>query len=115
MELVSAMHDYNEAKDGSAEKEDATERFMEANIKLYGEPDLGTYQSLLSEKIAKISQKNRSFEAEEIFSELKDILPAEAFDASLAESRFRPSDETVQWWFIACATICSDTYQKLMT
>lgn len=108
MELVSAMRDYNEAKDGSAEKEDATKRFMAANIKLYGEPDRGTYQSLLSEKIAKISQKNRSFEAEEIFSELKDILPAEAFDASLAESRFRPSDETVQWMNRVVHSLCDD-------
>ncbi len=94
--LAMAMRDYKAAQDPEA-KADATRRFMEANINLYGEPESKTYQSLLSEKFAKISNKQRSPKAEEIFTELKEILPEEAFDQSLAESRFRPSEETIQW------------------
>lgn len=96
MNLAMAMRDYNSAVDPEA-KADAAERFMKANIELYGEPDLETYRSLLSEKVAKISSKQHSPEAEAIFAELKDLLPAESFDSSLASSRFHPSAETVEW------------------
>lgn len=96
MNLAMAMRDYNNATDPEA-KADATERFMNANIELYGEPDRETYYSLLSEKVSKIAGKQRSLEAEAIFTELKSSLPEQAFDASLAKSRFRPSQETVNW------------------
>ena len=94
--LALAMRDYNTAQTPDAKKM-AARRFMRANIDLYGEPDRTTYYSLLSEKVTNISKKQRSPEAEEVFAELKTMLPEEAFDESLAQQRFRPSEETVQW------------------
>lgn len=70
---------------------------MRLNVELYGEPDKDTYYSLLSEKIANISSKERSPEAQAIFDELKALLPTEAFNPELATARFRPSDETIAW------------------
>lgn len=96
MNLAMAMRDYNSAT-GPEAKADATERFMEANIELYGEPERETYYSLLSEKVSEIAGKRRSPEAEVIFTELQNILPAQAFDVSLTKSRFCPSQETVNW------------------
>lgn len=97
LDLALAMRDYNASGTDMDAKSEAAKRFMEANIDLYGEPDRETYRSLLSEKIAAITDKQYSPEAAGILDELKQLLPAEAFDASLAQSRFRPADETVQW------------------
>ena len=95
-DLAMAMKSYNEAVTADA-KSSAREEFMRLNVELYGEPDKETYYSLLSEKMANISSKERSPEAQVIFNQLKDILPTEACNPELVAARFRPSSETVAW------------------
>lgn len=95
-DLVWSIREYKDAAT-DAEKSEARKNFMQINIELYGEPDRQTYHSLLSEKVAHISGKDRSPDAEAIFKELSDLLPAEAFDEGLSTARFRPSKETVAW------------------
>lgn len=95
-DLVMAMANYKSVETPE-DRAIAAKEFMSLNIEQYGEPDKITYQSLLSEKIGKIQSKELSPEAEEIFEELKSILPEEAFNPELAGARFRPSDETVEW------------------
>jgi domain of unknown function (DUF1704) len=96
--LIKSMHDYNElSEDAKEAKELVAQRFMQANIELYGEPDKTTYVSLLHEKVASIIQKERSPEADVIFQELLELLPKEVLDSDLSNDRFRPSSETVSW------------------
>ncbi len=107
--LVMAMKTYNEAET-PAEKDAARQDFMRLNTELFGEPDRATYTSLLSEKVAAISQKERSPEAEALFQELCERLPSEALNVEAAGQRFRPSEETVAWVHEAI----TDMYEGLL-
>ena len=109
-DLVVAMRDYNAASNDES-KQQAAERFMRANIDLYGEPDKDTYLSLLSEKIACIAAKKRSPEAEHIFQELRNLLPEEVISDTPLVERFRPSAETIEWMH----TVVNELFGNLLS
>lgn len=92
----------------TAETDDARERaqqaFMELNIELYGAPDRDTYSSLLSEKISKLGEKNLTGKAQALFDELRELLPRN-YEESGEVTRFKPSDETIEWMHSAVETL----------
>jgi len=72
----------------------AKEAFMDMNVELFGAPDQATYRSLLAEKLNKIKAKELSPAGEKIREELFAIFENNDIESV---SRFKPSDETVQW------------------
>lgn len=72
-------------------REIATESFMEANIALYGEPEVATYHGLLSEARQRAEAKNLTGEADKIRTEFTALMP----DVKQGTERFKPSEETV--------------------
>lgn len=90
MELVNA----SKTAETDEEKVAAKEAFMKMNIELYGEPDESTYRSILSEKIAKINEKELSESGIKIRDELIELVGQENL---VGAERFRPSDDTVEW------------------
>ncbi len=76
------------------EKSDAKLNFMELNEKLYGVPDIFTYQSLIGEKISTISKNQYSENGLKIRSELFDLINEGSFEK---KDRFQPSQATVDW------------------
>lgn len=101
--LLRAMHDVKTA-DTDETREAAHKEFMELNIELYGMPDRDTYGSLLSEKLAMLSEKTLPDNAQILLDELRGMVPAE-YTQNKELVRFKPSAETVEWMHDAAETL----------
>ena len=77
------------------DKQKIAESYKGLNIETYGEPDEGTYRSLLSEKLNCVCNKNLTGKADDLRKELFGMVDFDP-DVDIPE-RFRPSDETVEW------------------
>lgn len=91
--FMELAHKYKTAE---SEDERATSKadYMKLNVELFGEPDWTTYQSLLSEKIAKIQEKELSESGQKIRDELFKLVKPDNVEKT---ERFKPSQETVDW------------------
>ena len=89
------------------DKQKAQEEFMKNNIEVYGEPDLETFNSLLSDKIVKIKALKLDEKGEKIRSEFYELIEK---DENLSQDikRFKPSDEV----FHIFGKIIKDLYSK---
>lgn len=74
-----------------------SECYQALNHKLYGEPDLATFESLLSEKISHIKANSSWFTTEdhELFAKIAHQFPA-LLSSKSTQPRFRPTDTTVK-------------------
>ncbi|HEY8886697.1 MAG TPA: tyrosine/phenylalanine carboxypeptidase domain-containing protein [Candidatus Microsaccharimonas sp.] len=90
MELAAKV----KSAETDAEKDAAKSAYMELNAELFGEPDQGTYRSLIGERIAKIQSKELSENGQKIRDELFELV-----DLTTAEKteRFKPEQETIDW------------------
>ena len=89
------------------DKQKAQEEFMKNNIEVYGEPDLETFNFLLSDKIVKIKALKLDEKGEKIRSEFYELIEK---DENLSQDikRFKPSDEV----FHIFGKIIKDLYSK---
>lgn len=101
--LMRAMYDVKTAETDEL-RDTARKEFMELNIELYGAPDRDTYISLLSEKVATIAEKDLPDNAQVLLGELRGLIPAEYIQKNEV-TRFKPSDETIEWMRLAAETL----------
>ena len=94
IELLRCAQDYHGAS-LEEDKQKIAESYKGLNIETYGEPDEGTYRSLLSEKLNCVCNKNLTGKADDLRKELFGMVDFDP-DVDIPE-RFRPSDETVEW------------------
>ena len=94
IELLRYAQDYHGAS-SEEDKQKIAEAYKGLNIEAYGEPDEGTYRSLLSEKLNCVCNKNLTGKADDLRKELFGMVDFDP-DVDIPE-RFRPSDETVEW------------------
>lgn len=94
IELLRCAQDYHGAS-SEEDKQKIAEAYKGLNIETYGEPDEGTYRSLLSEKLNCVRNKNLTGKADDLRKELFGMVDFDP-DVDIPE-RFRPSDETVEW------------------
>lgn len=94
IELLRCAQDYHGAS-LEEDKQKISESYKGLNIETYGEPDEGTYRSLLSEKLNCVCNKNLTGKADDLRKELFGMVDFDP-DVDIPE-RFRPSDETVEW------------------
>lgn len=94
IELLRCAQDYHGAS-SEEDKQKIAEAYKDLNIETYGEPDEGTYRSLLSEKLNCVRNKNLTGKADDLRKELFGMVDFDP-DVDIPE-RFRPSDETVEW------------------
>lgn len=94
IELLRYAQDYHGAS-SEEDKQKIAEAYKGLNIETYGEPDEGTYRSLLSEKLNCVRNKNLTGKADDLRKELFGMVDFDP-DVDIPE-RFRPSDETVEW------------------
>lgn len=94
IELLRYAQDYHGAS-SEEDKQKIAESYKGLNIETYGEPDEGTYRSLLSEKLNCVCNKNLTGKADDLRKELFGMVDFDP-DVDIPE-RFRPSDETVEW------------------
>lgn len=91
-EFLAANYVYNHA-DTPEKKAEAAEWHREANANLYGVPDEATFNSLLSEQIAKIDKDALSEEQRAVYERLmNNIGPIK----ESGQERFKPKQETVE-------------------
>ena len=93
-ELLRCTQDYHGAS-SEEDKQKIAEAYKGLNIETYGEPDEGTYRSLLGEKLNCVRNKNLTGKADDLRKELFGMVDFDP-DVDIPE-RFRPSDETVEW------------------
>lgn len=93
-ELLQYAQDYHSAS-SEEDKQKIAEAYKGLNIETYGEPDEGTYRSLLGEKLNCVCNKNLTGKADDLRKELFGMVDFDP-DVDIPE-RFRPSDETVEW------------------
>ena len=94
IELLRYAQDYH-GTSSEEDKQKIAESYKGLNIETYGEPDEGTYRSLLSEKLNCVCNKNLTGKADDLRKELFGMVDFDP-DMDIPE-RFRPSDETVEW------------------
>ena len=93
-ELLQYAQDYHSAS-SEEDKQKIAEAYKGLNIETYGEPDEGTYRSLLGEKLNCVRNKNLTGKADDLRKELFGMVN---FKPGMdIPERFRPSDETVEW------------------
>ena len=71
----------------------AKDNFMRDNIELYGAPEKDTFESLVSDELAKIDVDNLNNTSEKIYNDLIDLLGRKYINTEKKE-RFKPSEET---------------------
>lgn len=91
-DFLQAGVDYREAETAE-DKAAAAERYGDLNREIYGAPERDTFESLLGEKLSKISEKKFDERGEEIKRELFESLNGDYLGENSSE-RFKPSDET---------------------
>ena len=96
IELLRCAQDYHGAS-LEEDKQKIAESYKGLNIETYGEPDEGTYRSLLSEKLNCVCNKNLTGKADDLRKELFGMVDFDP-DVDIPE-RFRPSSDTVQWMY----------------
>lgn len=101
-ELLRRASVYNHATTDD-DKLMAAQEYMTLNKELYGAPDETTYRSLLQDKLTAVEANATSKSAQQLYSELQDMLP-DAESAKDAE-RFKPSPETVAWMHEVAVTL----------
>lgn len=94
IELLRCAQNYHGAS-SEEDKQKIAEAYKGLNIETYGEPDEGTYRSLLGEKLNCVRNKNLTGKADDLRKELFGMVDFDP-DVDIPE-RFRPSDETVEW------------------
>ena len=102
IELLRYAQDYHGAS-SEEDKQKIAEAYKGLNIEAYGEPDEGTYRSLLSEKLNCVCNKNLTGKADDLRKELFGMVDFDP-DVDIPE-RFRPSDETVEWMHSAAESL----------
>lgn len=93
-ELLRCTQDYHGAS-SEEDKQKIAEAYKGLNIETYGEPDEGTYRSLLGEKLNCVRNKNLTGKADDLRKELFGMVDFDP-DVDIPE-RFRPSSDAVQW------------------
>lgn len=71
----------------------AKDNFMRDNIELYGAPEKDTFESLVSDELAKIDVDNLNNTSEKIYNDLIGLLGRKYINTEKKE-RFKPSEET---------------------
>ncbi len=106
VKMLEAAYDFRKAE-SLADRQKAQEEFMKNNIEVYGEPDLETFHSLLSDKITKIESLELDEKGEKIRSEFYELIEKDE-NVSQDLKRFKPSDEV----FYNFGEIIKDLYSK---
>jgi len=91
MELASAINH----EEDPVKKQELSNKYMELNIELYGEPNESVYRSFMNNTLNKFRTKDLNGRASEIYEELLGLVPR--VDSEFDAQRFRPSQETVDW------------------
>lgn len=106
VKMLEAACDFRKAE-SLADRQKAQEEFMKNNVEVYGEPDFEVFNSLLSDKIAKIDALKLDEKGEKIRSEFYELIEK---DENLSQNlkRFKPSDEV----FYNFGEIIKDLYSK---
>jgi domain of unknown function (DUF1704) len=94
IELLRCAQDYHGAS-LEEDKQKIAEAYKCLNIETYGEPNEGTYRSLLGEKLNCVRNKNLTGKADGLRKELFGMVDFDP-DVDIPE-RFRPSSDTLQW------------------
>lgn len=90
MELATKV----KSAESDEERDTAKSEYMKLNIELFGEPDEGTYRSLIGEKIVKIQDKELSDSGKKIRDELFELVDLTTTEKT---ERFKPAQETIDW------------------
>ncbi len=103
----------NKVRNANSEEDyqQASEEFMRYNIEKYGEPDLATYESILTEKAFNALDKEAVGRASEIQAELTALLPEtiqENIESGEIPERYKPNPETVLWMKDVVETLYGD-------
>lgn len=97
LKKVDLMDLANQLKgtDDPEERARISDRYMQINIELYGEPELETYRGLLAQKLQAIRTKDLGPRAESIRNALMTMMPAGTYEE--IKPPFTPSKKTVEW------------------
>lgn len=92
--LMQLAHAYKHTDDPEA-RANIKESFMDLNTEFYGAPDVTTYRSLLTEKVAKANAKPLVGTAARVRDELQQM--TSYTPGAEVPERFKPSDDTIAW------------------